>query len=87
MKNVIPFKSVKEDKPENPSETFLYCKKCLNEVRNTPNTSPRDYVHLEVGVTPDSTLMVWCVRHEEMVCEVSFDGVFSNGQRCYRGEN
>ena len=81
MNNIIPFQSRKEDKPENPSESFFHCKKCLNEVQNTPNTSPREYVHLEVGVTPDSTLMIWCVRHEETVCEVPFEGVFSNVQR------
>ena len=80
MKNIIPFPTIEKIK-NNPSVMFLHCLKCIDEVRDIPDISPREYVHLEIGRTEDSTLMVWCVRHEEMVCEVPFDGEFVDFQR------
>ena len=75
MKSIIPFPKIGKIKNKNPSKLYRHCLKCLDEIQDIPNISPREYVHLEIGITENDTLMVWCVRHEEMVSEYSYDGV------------
>ena len=57
--------------PDNDIKMFLHCAKCLAELPK--ETSPRDYVHNEVGWT-EKGIQVWCVRHELNVLSLDFMG-------------
>lgn len=53
----------------NTIHTFFHCKRCIQEKPN--GTSPREWMRLEVGVTPKG-MQVWCVRHELNIANITF---------------
>ena len=55
----------------NEIEMFFHCKKCLEEL--PPDTSPREWVHIEAGWT-EKGFQVWCVRHEMNIIHVDLMG-------------
>lgn len=42
--------------------SYLHCKKCLEELPQ--GESPASYSRLEVGVTDEGNVLVWCQRHD-----------------------
>lgn len=42
--------------------SFMHCRKCLDT--KPDSLSMRQWARLEVGVTSDGHLQVWCVRHD-----------------------
>jgi len=44
---------------------YLHCTQCIEELPR--GTAPNDYQHLEIGITEDLHLQVWCLRHEKEV--------------------
>ncbi len=42
--------------------SYLHCAKCLAE--KPKNQSPREWASLEVGMTAEGAIQVWCKRHE-----------------------
>lgn len=50
----------------NPSEVYLHCGKCIDE--RPSGTSPREWAQVEVGITPEERLCVWCKRHDMLIC-------------------
>ena len=44
---------------------YLHCTKCIEELPK--GSAPNDYQHLEIGITEDSNLQVWCLRHDKEV--------------------
>ena len=47
---------------ENAIASFMHCKLCLNQIPD--DTSPREWVQIEVGMTGQGNFQVWCIRHE-----------------------
>jgi hypothetical protein len=45
--------------------TFLHCAQCMDD--RPDGQSPRDWARLDVGLTADRRLQVWCVRHDREV--------------------
>ena len=45
--------------------TFLHCRDCLVELPS--NESPRSYQRIQVGITNDGSIQVWCVRHDKNI--------------------
>jgi hypothetical protein len=41
--------------------TFFHCGRCLQE--RPANITPAEWARLGVGLTPDGSIQVWCVRH------------------------
>jgi hypothetical protein len=41
--------------------SFLNCGRCLQE--KPSDVSPSEWARLNVGLTPDGSVQVWCVRH------------------------
>ena len=58
---------IKLEDVENEIENFMHCKKCMKEVREREDISPREYGQLELGMTKNGELQVWCRRHESHV--------------------
>ena len=56
---------------ENHIKQFWHCHKCIDELPE--NTSPREFIHVEVGFTR-AGMQVWCVRHEENIIHLDFMG-------------
>lgn len=44
---------------------YLHCSRCLEQVPE--ETSPAEYARLSIGVNECGDLIVWCVRHNELV--------------------
>lgn len=57
------------DTPENGS-AYMNCRQCLDELPK--GQSPQDYKRLDVSITKDGKVQVWCVRHN---CNVDTVGV------------
>ena len=45
---------------------FAHCRICISEL--PAGLSPKEWVQIEVGLTSKG-IMVWCKRHEVVVCE------------------
>ena len=50
-------------------EMFLHCKDCGRE--RPDGLSPRDFESIEVGITAQYSIQVWCKRHDKKVFEYS----------------
>lgn len=50
---------------------FFHCRSCLGQ--RPDNLSPREWVHIEVGFTPQG-IQVWCVRCEKNIVHLDFLG-------------
>jgi hypothetical protein len=52
---------------------YAHCRRCLDELRLVvrPRKSPRSYARLNVGITKDGRIQVWCVRHNCNVTLIS----------------
>jgi len=48
--------------------SFLHCKRCCDD--RPYKICMRDYASVEVGLTPEGWIKVWCKRHEEEVFRV-----------------
>lgn len=46
-------------------QMFCHCRQCMAE--KPKGTSPSDWSRVEVGVTADGSVQVWCLRHD---CEI-----------------
>jgi hypothetical protein len=46
-------------------ERFIHCNECIQSLPK--DLSPRENIHLEVGLTATGDIQVWCVRHERNV--------------------
>ena len=66
-----------KEKCKNDIRYFLHCKTCLDkrpkDKDNNFLLSPREWVHLEVGLTKKG-LQIYCVRCEKNVCALDFLG-------------
>ncbi len=69
MGNVIELKVLR--RRGSAIQQYIHCAKCFNEL--PADTSPKEHQLLEVGWT-EKGLQVWCVRHEENVMHLDFDG-------------
>ena len=54
----------------NEIEIFFHCGKCLDE--KPDDLSPREFGSIEVGITKDGDIQVWCKRHEVNVNLITF---------------
>ncbi len=44
---------------------FLHCARCVQS--RPPSKSAADNARLQVGITPEGELEVWCLRHDMLV--------------------
>lgn len=51
--------------------TFFHCRHCL--ASKPDNESPATWARLEVGITAESAIQVWCVRHDIEVITISLE--------------
>lgn len=66
--------------PINRIVTFVHCRRCADACK-IRHTSPKEWARLEVGVTPEGFLQVWCLRHDIQVF-LSDKPVFSVPPSC-----
>tara|TARA_R100000808_G_C2153605_1_gene163984 strand:- start:99 stop:332 length:234 start_codon:yes stop_codon:yes gene_type:complete len=45
--------------------SYLHCKLCVEELPK--ETSPRDYINIEIAINLDNQMLLGCVRHGEHV--------------------
>lgn len=48
---------------------YLHCRQCIATLPD--GLSPREYVKVEVGLSQKGELIVWCLRHDILVCRLS----------------
>lgn len=58
-----------EPEPKTGILLYLHCKKCLQE--KPSNISPAQYQQTQSGISPEGNLIVWCLRHDILVCLLS----------------
>ena len=71
MSNVIELKVFR--RRSSAIHQYIHCAKCLDEFPASDSESPKAYQMIEVGCT-EKGLQVWCVRHEENVLHLDFEG-------------
>jgi hypothetical protein len=54
--------------PETGIATYIHCKKCYRD--KPSNESMDEYALNHTGVNLQGDLIVWCRRHEELVCQI-----------------
>jgi len=54
--------------------TYFHCKQCIEECRDL-QVSPKNYARLEVGLTAEGKIQVWCTRHDKQVVRLSVSAV------------
>lgn len=57
-----------EPEPETGILLYLHCKKCLQE--KPTGISPAKYQQSQAGLSPEGDLIVWCLRHEVLICRL-----------------
>lgn len=53
---------------KNPINLYLHCFDCIKEKLST--ISAQEWSRLEVGVTKQGELVVWCIRHDKQVANL-----------------
>ncbi len=54
----------------NDIESFVNCKRCVDEAQSQPGVSPQEHARIELGFTTEGLLQVWCNRHDEHICQM-----------------
>ena len=49
--------------------TYLHCATCLKELPK--GESPASYARLEVGITDQGNVLIWCLRHDMEVATLT----------------
>jgi hypothetical protein len=62
---------------KNDIQMFFHCKKCVEELPK--GISPREWAHLEVGMTSYGSVQIWCIRHDEEVYNLLTFGESGDG--------
>ena len=57
----------------NKIDSYLHCKRCVDEVGHIEGESPESYSNYSVGWT-EIGLQVWCDRHECNIINLDFEG-------------
>ena len=56
---------------------FYFCRQCVEEMPKPG--SPRHYARLQVGLTREGELEVWCLRHDRLVGMFNITSQVSDG--------